>query len=353
MKKKNLLTLSVATLALFGFVGCNGNKTETNNGLNDAADYVWQLYKNTSSTQKTASTADYNVVTKVIIDSKEYSVSWAVEVASDGIADVVKLGEVKDGLQVVDVDLFSNTKDSNYTLTATISDGDKSLVKTFERVVPAFSFSTYEDFSKTESDVIYNVKGIITERSSYNKDYGNIDNLWIQTDDCGIMAYRLKCDSKEKYDTELKEGNEIVISGNVVKYSGQLEFKNCTYAVISTTPATPKYVDVTEAFKTAKDNKDTGKLDIYQNRLVEIKGVTIGDIDKDQHYYYFEIGNVKTYLRTSTSCMSEEDCNKTVENWVKGNTATVRGLCVVYKGVYYIQPIDTNAVTITNAVASK
>ena len=352
MKKKNLLTLSVATLALFGFVGCNGNKTETNNGLNDAADYVWQLYKNTSSTQKTASTADYNVVTKVIIDSKEYSVSWAVELASGGVADAVKLGEVKDGMQIVDVlyDPIASTKESNYTLTATISDGKKTLVKAFERVVPAFSFSTFKDYSNPKSGVVYNVKGIITDKADFSS--GAVKNLWIQNDDCGILAYNLKCDSKEKYDSDLKEGNEIIVSGTVTRYNGQLEFeKGCTYTVISTTPATPKFVDATEAFKTAKDNKDTAKLDMYQNRLVEIKGVTISDINEASFYYNFEIGNMKTYLRTSTSYgMTEADNKKTVAEWVKGYEATVRGLCVVYSNVYYIQPIDTNAVTITKRV---
>lgn len=348
MKKKNLLTLSVATLALFGFVGCNGEKT--NSGLNDAADYVWQLYKNTSSTQKTASTADYNVVTKVMIENKEYSVSWAVELASGGVADAVKLGEVKDGMQIVDVlyDPIASTKESNYTLTATISDGKKTLVKAFERVVPAFSFSTFKDYSNPKSGVVYNVKGIITDKADFSS--GAVKNLWIQNDDCGILAYNLKCDSKEKYDSDLKEGNEIIVSGTVTRYNGQLEFeKGCTYTVISTTPATPKFVDATEAFKTAKDNKDTAKLDMYQNRLVEIKGVTISDINEASYYYNFEIGNMKTYLRTSTSYgMTEADNKKTVAEWVRGYEATVRGLCVVYSNVYYIQPIDTKAVTITN-----
>lgn len=350
MKKKNLLTLSVATLALFGFVGCNGEKT--NSGLNDAADYVWQLYKNTSSTQKTASTADYNVVTKVMIENKEYSVSWAVELASGGVADAVKLGEVKDGMQIVDVlyDPIASTKESNYTLTATISDGKKTLVKAFERVVPAFSFSTFKDYSNPKSGVVYNVKGIITDKADFSS--GAVKNLWIQNDDCGILAYNLKCDSKEKYDSDLKEGNEIIVSGTVTRYNGQLEFeKGCTYTVMSTTPATPKFVDATEAFKTAKDNKDTAKLDMYQNRLVEIKGVTISDINEASFYYNFEIGNMKTYLRTSTSYgMTEADNKKTVAEWVKGYEATVRGLCVVYSNVYYIQPIDTNAVTITKKV---
>lgn len=350
MKKKNLLTLSVATLALFGFVGCNGEKT--NSGLNDAADYVWQLYKNTSSTQKTASTADYNVVTKVMIENKEYSVSWAVELASGGVADAVKLGEVKDGMQVVDVlyDPIASTKESNYTLTATISDGKKTLVKAFERVVPAFKFSTFNDFSNPKKGEVYNVRGIITDKDEFSS--GAVRYLWIQNDDCGIMAYNLKCDSEEKYKSDLKEGNEIIVSGTVTRYSGQLEFeKGCTYAVMSTTPATPNFIDATEAFKTAKDNKDTDKLDMYQNRLVEIKGVTISDIDEANHYYNFEIGNMKTYLRTSTSYgMTEADNKKTVENWVKGYEATIRGLCVVYSGAYYIQPIDTNAVTITKEV---
>ncbi len=350
MKKKNLLTLSVATLALFGIVSCNGNKTSS--GLNDAADYVWQLYKNTTLTQKTASTDDYDVVTKVMIDSKEYSVSWTVEVADDGVVDAVKLGEIKDGMQVIDVlyDPIVSTKDSNYTLTATISDGKKSVVKEFERIVPAFEFSTFDDFSNPKTGVIYNVRGIITDKSEFKS--GAVKYLWLQNDDCGIMAYNLKCDSNEKYESDLKDGNEIIVSGTITRYNGQLEFeKDCTYSVMSTTPVTPKFVDATEAFKTAKDSKDKDKLDIYQNRLVEINGVTISDIDSANYYYNFEIGNMKTYLRTSTSYgMTENDNQKTVENWVKGYEATIRGLCVVYSNSYYIQPIDTTAVTITKKV---
>ena len=352
MKKRSLLTVSVAALTVLGTVSCGGEKA--NQGLVDAADYIWQMYKNESSTIKTATTADYNLVTKVKIDETEYNVSWAVTLDSSAIADSVKLGEVVNNLQTIDVtyDPILSTKESYYTLTATITDANgDSEVKSFERFVPAFEFSTFKEISNFKKGQVYNVKGVITSKSS-SLSNGAVKNLWLQNDDFGILAYNLVCDSEDKFNTDLAIGNEIIVSGTVTRYNGQLEFeKNCSYQVVSTTTQTPKFIDATKAFADAKDAKDTKALDIYQNRLVELKGVTIGTINESSFYYYFKIGNSETYLRTSTSYgMTEAECKETVSEWTQGYIANIKGLCVVYSGLFYIQPIDTDAVTITERV---
>ena len=150
----------------FGVVSC-GEKGPS--GVEQAADYVWQLYKNTSLSQKTASTDDFNVVTEVTIEDVKYNVSWAVTLGT-GVANAVTLGEAKDGKQVVDVvyDPVLSNVETPYTLTATITDAEgNSVVKNFERVVPVFVYSGYEDFKEPEKGQVYNVKGIITERTAF------------------------------------------------------------------------------------------------------------------------------------------------------------------------------------------
>lgn len=352
MKTKKILTLSVTALTMLGMVSCGGNK---DTGLQDAADYLWQMYKNQSSSIKTATTDDYELVTKIIIEEKTYNVSWALTVDSNGLSNAVKLGEVENDLQIIDVtyDPVVSTKVTNYTLTATITDSKgEEVVKSFERFVPQFEFSSYEDLKDFKEGDVYNVKGVITDKSSTYDSSGKVKYLWLQNDDTGILAYNLTCSSKEKFDNELKIGNEIIVSGTVTRYNGQLEFNGgCTYQVVSTTTQTPTYTDATEVFKNATDEKDTDSLDAYQNRLVEIKGVTLGQINEANHYYYFTIGNVTTYLRTSISYTMTENDNKTlVAEWTQGYTANIKGLCVVYSGVYYIQPLDTNALEITARV---
>ena len=350
MKKKSLLTLSLTALMAFGVVSC-GEKGPS--GVEQAADYVWQLYKNTSLSQKTASTDDYNVVTEVTIEDVKYNVSWAVTLGT-GVANAVTLGEAKDGKQVVDVvyDPVLSNVETPYTLTATITDAEgNSVVKNFERVVPVFVYSGYKDFKDPKKGQVYNVKGVITERTAFSGDA--VKNLYIQNDECGIMAYLLKCESQAAYDADLKVGNEIIVSGTVTRYNGQLEFeKGCTYSVVSKTASTLKYVDATAAFESAKDTKDVDALDPYQNRLIEIKGVTIADIYEAQNYHYFTIGNVKSYVRpsSSSSSLSDAQCDQIVSEWVQGYKANVKGILTCYSGTYYILPVAVDAVTITEKV---
>ncbi|MDD7735500.1 MAG: hypothetical protein PT941_01805 [Bacillales bacterium] len=352
MKKKNLFTLSVACLATLSLASCGGKGPDLT-GVNDAADYIWQMYKNESASVKTANTDSFNLVTKVTIEGVIYDVTWTVN-QTGGVENAVSLGGVENSLQQVVVNYgIDNEVETPFTLTAKITDekGNEA-TKVFERYVPAFAFSSYKDFSKADGKTVYNVKGIITQKSS-SLSSGKVKNLWLQNDDCGILAYNLICENDEAFKNDLKIGNEIVVSGTVTNYNGQLEFQaGCTYKVTSTATATPKYVDATEAFKKATNEKDKS-LDIYQNRLVEIKDVTIANINADSYYYYFEIGGIKTYLRTSTSYgMTSDQCSEVVKDWVQGYKANIKGLCVVYSNVYYIQPVDTNAVTITERVLS-
>ena len=350
MKKKSLLTLSLTALMAFGVVSC-GEKGPS--GVEQAADYVWQLYKNTSLSQKTASTDDYNVVTEVTIEDVKYNVSWAVTLGT-GVANAVTLGEAKDGKQVVDVvyDPVLSNVETPYTLTATITnEKGESVVKSFERVVPAFKYSSYKDFSNPKKGQVYNVKGIITERTAFSS--GSVKYLYLQNDDCGIMAYSLVCADQAAFDADLKIGNEIIVSGTVTRYNGQLEFeKGCTYSVVSKTAATLKYVDATEAFASAVNEKDVDALDPYQNRLVEVKGVTVADIYEAQNYHYFTIGTVKSYVRPSTSygSLNSEQCEQVVAEWVQGYKANVKGILTCYSGTYYILPVSVDAVTITEKV---
>lgn len=347
MKKKSLLTLSLTALMAFGVVSC-GEKGPS--GVEQAADYVWQLYKNTSLSQKTASTDDYNVVTEVIIEDVKYNVSWAVTLGT-GVANAVTLGEAKDGKQVVDVvyDPVLSNVETPYTLTATITDAEgNSVVKNFERVVPVFVYSGYKDFKDPKKGQVYNVKGVITERTAFSS--GSVTYLYLQNDDCGIMAYSLVCADQAAFDADLKIGNEIIVSGTVTRYNGQLEFeKGCTYSVVSKTAATLKYVDATAAFESAKNTKDVDALDPYQNRLVEVKGVTVADINEDKNYHYFTIGNVKSYVRpsASSSSLTDAQCDQVVAEWVQGYKANVKGILTCYSGTYYILPISVDAVEIT------
>ena len=160
MKKKSLFTLSLTALMAFGVVSC-GEKGPS--GVEQAADYVWQLYKNTSLSQKTASTDDYNVVTEVTIENVKYNVSWAVTLGT-GVANAVTLGEAKDGKQVVDViyDPILSNVETAYTLTATITDAEgNSVVKNFERVVPVFVYSGYEDFKDPKKGQVTTLKALL------------------------------------------------------------------------------------------------------------------------------------------------------------------------------------------------
>ena len=124
--KKFLSILLVVVLCLTGLIACGNNNGEDTAALDDAAAYLYAMYKD----KATNTPNDYDVVAKVVVNGKSYSVTWTT---SD---ERVTVKEKSASFWTIDVpDVV--TEEISYTLTATIKDANGNTAqKSFNRVVP-------------------------------------------------------------------------------------------------------------------------------------------------------------------------------------------------------------------------
>ena len=141
--KKFISAALVLAMVLCLFAGCNQEPAaETGNGLADAKEYLYTIYKD----DPTVTTADYTLVGVVAIDGVSYNVSWVVDNAAIAVVPAEKN---------VTIDLPDTSDvEINYTLTATIAD-DKGATETvtFTRKMPAIKGA---DVSEGDMIVLYN-----------------------------------------------------------------------------------------------------------------------------------------------------------------------------------------------------
>ncbi len=214
--KKLLSLLLVLVLAVGVFAACG---PKVNENLEAAGEYLDALYKNESPN----TTVDYDVVANVVYNGTTYPVTWSVNVE----AGVTIVDSANAGFKTVKVE--RGDADLAYTLTATLTEGEDTVTKSYERVVPAkvpqaaIVDAAYQLEVGKAMDGVQTLTGkIITIDTPYDAGYKNvtvtivIENLT----DKPIMCYRLKGDNA----ADLKVGDTITVEGTIKNYNGTIEF---------------------------------------------------------------------------------------------------------------------------------
>lgn len=214
MKFSNkLLAVTAAALMTFSITSCGGEKT--NSGLKDAADYLFQLYKEDSG----ATTANFERVSIVSIDSVVYNVAWSVEIAEGGLG-VVSVGETNDETKMTTINVEFKygvaTKDTEYTLNASVTDGKDTIVKSFTGFkVPEFKVVTIKEWMDTaDTKSPLAMKGIVT---AVNK-----------TKTAGSFTFTDETATVFSYDSpsmQVSVGDELIISSVYSHYNGLPQLK--------------------------------------------------------------------------------------------------------------------------------
>lgn len=356
--KKIIALLIVAVMCLGMLVSC-GNDTPKTDGLQDARDYLFAMYKDDSA----STGVDYTVVNAVTVDGVKYPITWtvAVEIAAyNGAVEVVK-GDTKDTIHIT---VDKPDKDIKYTLTATIADA-KGNTKTidFAKVIPMFAITTYDEWvagckSGAKGELVdmiiraYVIAVVSTGSSSAG-------SMYLQdADGHGYYAYNPTLEleyhgttSAEK-DAELAEfypqGTEVLVYGTGTLYGGQFEFnKGCQVVKtgnMASAPLVPN--DATAAFAAAESQKDES-LAVYQNALATLKDCTLTTIDGS--YYYFTIGDkkVKYNLYDTYYFLTDAERKQITDCWQQvGYVADITGIVSCYSNSYQIYPITGDAVVV-------
>ena len=344
--KKILILLLILALSLTALVGCDvlanlgigqqpdtGDETpEVDADLQGAYDYVHQLTKTIA--EKTG--ANYTLVGAVVRGDKVFNVQWTVT------DERVVLTTSEDG-KTITVTVPEPVEDIPYDLTFTIyNEKGESLSRTYKHVVPKFAYTSFAEYAAAEKGTAVVVTGIVTgviSKTTGSSAYG----IYLQdlNNEGGYYVWNLTEDPHGV----IEVGMTVKVKGNKDLYNGTYEVVSPSVEIIDSTIKAVEPVDFTDLYLAAP-SLDHTTLVGKQGMLVTVKGVTILEAG-DNGYYYFQLGELKTYLRISSSnnptTKEALDTIKSVHGANYGNTADVTGIISIYNGNFYLSPVGADA----------
>ena len=367
--KKFLLLILVLALTLSSFVACGkkDNETpevttdaategttepeETTKGedettgedlgdptpLEDAIAYIHQLYKDNIA----ETIANYDLVKSVTIEDETFAVVWTI-VGTDLVTIVDK-----DDTMVTVVVPEQGDADIAYKIKATITSGEETVTREYDRVVPKFAVDTHEEYMAAQQDDVLTIQGIVVAMNA--KSAGNTRNHLFIADETVVGGYYIYQMEADPIETGIQVGMTVVVTGPASPYSGMMEIKGGQAKIVDTTIKTVDVVNITEAFAAGED------LAKYVGLPVTINGVTLTDqvLGGTSEYLNFELGEAKAYLRTYVTDFPTTlaaDAKATIDELHasnRGNTADVTGILVLYSGNPYLIPMTVDG-CITN-----
>ncbi|MEG0326492.1 MAG: Ig-like domain-containing protein, partial [Cellulosilyticaceae bacterium] len=176
------------------------------------------------------------------------------------IAYLLATAVISGGLSgVVNVDLYASTIENNKASSITDNMG-------LDRTTPSTIISQVADIltiaevrAAKEGEAV-KTKGVVTRV--------NGKNIYIEDETAGMYVYG-------EADNKVKEGDEIIVSGNLKNYNGLLEIvapkneKIIVTTLSNNNVTTPQVITIKEY---------TDNTDKYESRLIRIAGITLGDI---------------------------------------------------------------------------
>ena len=301
--------------------------------LENAAEYVRQLYKDT-----TVTAADYTLVSKVKVGGVDYAITWTIN------TDKITLTVGEDGTVSVDVP-DEAYEDIAYVLTATVADAEGNTVaKEFNRTVPKFKVTTWEEYMAAKEGDNLIVQGIVVAINS--KAAGNTRNHLFLLDESGCGGYySYQMDVDPVADLGIELGMTVRVSGPAAPYSGMMEIKGGIPTVVSTEKKDFAPVDITDKWV------DGTNFNELVGMPVVIKGVTLGGQElatATSQYLFFELNGVQGYVRTyvtdfPTTLKADDKATIDAAHAEKyGYTADVTGILITYSGAPYIIPTSVD-----------
>lgn len=301
------------------------------------------------------------------VTTKKYDVAitWTITKISGLDVVTLTLDETKNLYNVtVTYGPETNAQETTYKISATFTIGTETATWSMERTVPAFVFTTYEEYltnCEKQSDTVMNVKAYVIGAIQSGSSIGS---LYVQdAQGNGYYVYKPDFDGKKEAGTLDRDkvnqffpvGTEVIVTGVGKVYGGQYEFtsndNSKTWPTVTKTGRTAKEAGVTLGYKdgtadwSAAANSEDSKLVKYQNSLVELKLVTMTSVDGS--YYYFTIGENKVQFNVYSNVyfITEEENKTLFAKFVPGNTATVKGIVSVFSKKYQIYPVSVEAIS--------
>ncbi|MGN1207708.1 MAG: hypothetical protein ACI4SP_05355, partial [Eubacteriales bacterium] len=182
--------------------------------------------------------------------------------------------------------------------------------------------------------------GIISKSAGASK-----NGIYFQDNDGGYYAFDMK-DDPATLGVEI--GMKIRVTGTKDIYSGTHEIASPVVTILDSTknPVTP--ADYTEIFANATALTDEA-LVAKQSFLVTIRDVLVTGEDESKGYYWFQLGDLETYVRISGSACplsTAEQATFKADHAAKfGYLADVTGVISVFEDKFYLTPVTVGAYT--------
>lgn len=301
--------------------------------------------------------SDFTVPYEINVDGEIIGVSY--EISGTGAA-VVK----NDSAKTVTIDVTQTGEAQKFTLTVTIEKVDPrswefnvdaldlSMEKT-QAEIDAMNPMTYEEYAAAESGDSIVIQGYITHPHDYSSSYAQ-GSVWLQDDNGGYYAYRVKVNSQREWDTYFKEGNKIAIVGKKSPFNGWDEVgSGSTYYYIK--DAEPKkydFEDVTSLWGGLKPNSKEAQA--VQNKKVTVTA-KVASVDE----YNSEDMKVGLTVNGQTgygAFFKDSYLGALPENYLSdlevGYTIKIEGIVSISRDGAQICPIATECYTITSKVVT-
>lgn len=359
MKKSfKILALVFVTLMLVvTLASCKSKKYETAmNNVSLLIDNIWskneQFDKEGTSLGSFVNT-DFEVPYEVQVEGEAIAVEYSIT-GSGAVID--KNNETKQTNVVVS----QTSEDQKFTLTVNIEKVDPkswefnidaldlSMEKT-QAEIDAMNPLTYEQYAAKESGEKVLVQGWITHPHEYSSSYGNA-SVWLQDDNGGYYAYRVKVSSQREWDTYFKVGNKIAIDGVKSPFNGWDEIGSGSkyYFIKDAQTKTFEAKDVTSIWGANKPNSVESKA--VQNQLVKVtaKVASIDEYNSEDMYLGLTVNGQTGYLAYYKDAYVGTMPKDLFSDLQIGYTIEITGIVSVTKSGAQICPMGDGAYTITS-----
>ena len=341
--KKFLALVLVLMLAIVAFASCKPTTPpeptpdETDEDLVAAFDYVKLTYKDLNVTPNS-----FEVMKNAPVGEKIFAVTWSTDNAA------VTITESEDGnFYVVNIPELGETA-FTYTLKFSVEneEGEKK-EGSFNLSVPKFTVNTFAEYVAAEDGELLIVQGVVTGVMSKSAGTSTKENSLFLQDLSGKGGYYIYNLEEDPAGT-ISVGMTVQVSGKKKNYNGTFELTNSNVTIIDNEIKTVTPYDITELLAGA-DSVEAPELTGINGTLVTIKGVTLLEYSESNGYHYFEFGDLKPYLRISSSsnCITEaqgKDLTKMFEDNFY-NAVDITGIVAVYNSAFYLMPVSAEPFT--------
>ena len=357
MKKSfKILALVFVTLMLVvTLASCKSKKYETAmNNVSLLIDNIWskneQFDKEGTSLGSFVNT-DFEVPYEVQVEGEAIAVEYSIT-GSGAVVD--KNNETKQTNVVVS----QTSEDQKFTLTVNIEKVDSkswefnvdaldlSMEKT-QAEIDAMNPLTYEQYAAAKSGEKVLVQGWITHPHEYSSSYGNA-SVWLQDENGGYYAYRVKVSSQREWDTYFKVGNKIAIEGVKSPFNGWDEFGSGSkyYFIKDAQTKNFEAKDVTSIWGANKPNSVESKA--VQNQLVKVtaKVASIDEYNSEDMYLGLTVNGQTGYLAYYKDAYVGTMPKDLFSDLQIGYTIEITGMVSVTKSGAQICPMGDGAYTI-------